>query len=93
MTLDPGPYRKLAAALVLDAVASVKDRAVPKQRKKELAKDYRARCAAKRHARERDIRWFADRRRSGPWIEMAGLEWDGVTRVLAPYLTSESHAA
>lgn len=66
-TLPFSGFRQLAAAVVLDAVETL--RRVP-------------RCGESKHYRDRDIAFFRDATRSARWCEMAGFDWAAIVSKL-----------
>jgi hypothetical protein len=76
------PQKKLAIALVADAVQCCQQRRVPKQSKRERAKTYHARVRFWKRQRATAIEWFLRPECSAMWTEAAGLEWATVVREL-----------
>lgn len=77
MTHDPMEVRRLAADLILDAVQTLRT-PPPTSRPAKDRVTWRRRWITWAKHRIRDVEFFRDEARSGPWCEAAGLDYDAV---------------
>lgn len=79
-TVDPAPYRRLAVALIQDAIITLKTPPPTAKRPPagERRKAWVTRWEAWERSRMRDLAFFRDGKRAAPWCEAAGLDYGAV---------------